>query len=346
MLQRTTKIIPSKKPPPNVYKAYEAPYNYIEKVYSDLNSNSYLSYLNPDKFKIRLKIDKSIISLYDAEKVFPDIRNALLDFGFSIFDPDIPGKGSYWKIERFNDPEGREILISRYPGKNYLPDLMITINDPDRNLLDDLKILFDSIGIDPKINQIELAYDFYGNHQDLFWLQFIFLKHLHLAYARSYGEYPNKKDGSRTDYVNKVRKSSKANREYLKEDQFGKFLRSELVLNRLFIRKHSIVLPLDDLLNVIDVSKLVSLKGINKSSLYSSTLPKYRYRFQKYSRSLAPRIGSRIAHDYILSSLKLYGQIERLKSYYGRNYGRFLSEIDENKIFHSILMNQKIENWN
>lgn len=225
-------------------------------------------------------------------------------------------------------PEVREAHELKY-GYCRLPAFLITVHDPNQEIINLLSSSCVNRGIKLMVSKIELAYDFYNKTGGSRIELYDFLKnHLLLKHSSS----KPSENYSTTYYANQLKRSSKGLKVYLRPDHFNKRLvRLELTLKRQLLRK----LKIDPSLKTIDAVnpyRFFSFMSVDEDKLVDHLKWKSR-RIHNNSTSrnkllhdeLIDRHVENYVHGLLLAPFPLMGKIVQLKSEYGiTNYSRFL----------------------
>lgn len=219
--------------------------------------------------------------------------------------------------------------------KLYIPPFLITIHDPNKELIDLLTsfCLYNKIKL--IVSRIEFAYDFIllsnkeRNELYNFMKYFLFMKK-----SRS---MPSEKYKS-TYYANNLKKSSKGLKVYHKNISIGeRFVRLELTLKRPPVKKLKIT-PNLDTIDSIDLSKFFSFMSVDEERLMDSLIRKNREVFKNIKTGNNKRfdgLNVRTVISYVncvlLDKFPLMCKVVDLKSKKKgvENYSRFLMPLDD-----------------
>lgn len=261
-------------------------------------------------------LDRVSLNLYGIPT--PSLFNTLISFGFkSIRDIRLNSPSSYRRLREFSC-YGSRLSISYKPESNYLPPIRATIQDPSYDLLFFIHNILQSHShlTHGKPSQIELALDFPFSDD----LQRFFLDHLFLKYHKKRCRFiKSKEEEGFTYYIEDTRGQAKAVRMYRKQVNT---LRLELVLNRPFIKRLGLKLPLDTL-SQLPFSTIFCFKELNleKLSNYKAT--------DRFGRriNLAGRINLEDI-DWPVQGRPLMDQVARIKKY-SKHPERFFEDMEE-----------------
>ena len=208
------------------------------------------------------------------------------------------------------------------------PTILLTIHDPNLEILELFNKFFNYHNVDYRIKQIEIAFDFVTD--DLLGLKDFLDNHLFLKYQHS--TYPSLmyKD-TFTYYTSNHRKATKGTTTYIKDIDGKYIVRLELILNRQILRKTGLKLPLDSI-DSMDWSKYFTFKYIDSKNLIKYLKWSQREAIkQTYSRS---QLSGKLLEKTIdiwaktITSYHFMYQVETLKHKEKGidNYSRFMKE--------------------
>jgi hypothetical protein len=275
-----------------------------------------------------------ISSILDFHKT--TISNILKDNNFKLVsNPEIP-EGNFEKKLEFQD---EDITIDIFYGMRFLefikPTILITIHDPNDNILELFDKFFIAYGINYKIKEIELTFDFYTD--DVFGLEHFINSHLFLKYQNQ--RLPSKNFKEETFYTT-GRKAAKRTRTYVREVNAKTVVRLELILSRAIIRRIGLTLPLVSI-DYLDILQYITFKYMDSEKLIKYLKKSQKDEIEKaYSKKwVTGRLYEKHIETYVNSMLywELMRQVEMLKAKDKEtklligvpNYSRFLLEYHE-----------------
>jgi hypothetical protein len=228
-----------------------------------------------------------------------------------ISNPELP-KGNF---ERKLEFKNEDITIDVFYGMRFLefikPTILITIHNPNDNILELFDKLFITYCINYKIKEIELTFDFYTD--DVFGLEHFINNHLLLKYQNQ--RLPSKH--YKETFYTTGRKAAKRTRTYVRDVNGKSVVRLELILSRAIIRRIGLTLPLVSI-NYLDITQYITFKYIDSDKLINYLKKSQKEEIDKaYSKKrLAGKLYEKHIETYVNSILywELMPQVEMLKA--------------------------------
>lgn len=206
-----------------------------------------------------------------------------------------------------------------YDRRSYLvnrPAILVTVYRPNRALITCLVRFFSSLSISPNLSKIELSLDFTcSKPNDLY--NFI-CKHLLLKNQRKPSFFIKE-----TFYSNDLRRCSRGTRLYIKQIGGLIFVRLELVLSQVPLRRYGVSWPPYNI-DEIDIFKILSFVRFDTDYLHN-ILRKYYDSFS-VDEPVSDEIISEVI-DHLLS-IPMLQAVDFLKHNHIPNYGRSLKTLD------------------
>jgi hypothetical protein len=287
-------------------------YNYVDEIYFP-------------NFSVIPSID--FITLGTNEDNLDIVDKILINNGFVSFNDKYLKKGKYEKMRLYRSIDDRVNINVIYDLKHKflnMPNQLVTIHDPFRDLLDLLDVLFKRHGIESKMSKIEISFDFFTDK--VYDLYEIIQSSLYLKYQKS-----NSFNVKTTYYTNNIRKSAKGMRQYVKSAGREKWVRVELVLARRKIKELEIEFPLTSFSD-LDIFHFFEFKNLSMEKILKYLIWKNRGkintigdRSKKWENLLDRQIESWV-NGCLCYPDSLMGKIEILKSKEKgiENFHRFL----------------------
>lgn len=301
----------------------------------------YNNYFNKTKCSLCISLD--FITL---NNVHPDNEIMLYEIlnsnKFTVVKDVKLDKGNY-KMKRVYKNCYDNTVVDIYHHQKYEAkgdrSLSIRIHHPSQEIVSFLDSIFKFHGINPKVSQIEMTFDFYvGDTTDF---RNLLKSHLFL---KNQGSYSFTYKGE-TFYTNNLRKSAKGMRLYIKQNEIGqKIVRLELVLRRPLIHRLGLQFPLND------IDSLTLSKFFYFAHLKEDDFKKYVFKRNKRSMEQLGEIDPfevGIIEDHVESWLRcsesLMEKVEVIRDGIKiKNCSRFIEPLNNfNKKFFNIVSSQK-----
>ncbi len=298
---------------------------------NDYVYNLYASSI-PD-FTLIPKVDLIKLSYIPSECLQP-ICDMLAGNDFKLESDLLMKRGKYRKKRTYVDGTVAIGILYNSPESLYgWQPIFILINDPTQGILRLFDAFFRQVSVFPKINQVEIAFDFFTKSP--FLLNEFLDMHLFLKYQRR-ESFTIKT----TFYSTDVRTSSKGTRTYPKKINSRSVVRLELVLNRRLIKKLRLEWPLKSL-ESMDFSKYFSFKFLDLQRLTNYLIKSIKVERkgldkdddmedQLLMRQIESWVSSTFMREFTWKE-KLMKHVEILKSKDQGidNYGRFLQDMED-----------------
>ena len=271
------------------------------------------------------------------------ISNILKANSFKLISNPELKEGNF---ERKLEFKNEDITIDIFYGMRFLefikPTVLITIHNPNDNILELFDKLFTVYYINYKIKEIELTFDFYTDN--VFGLEHFINSHLFLKYQNQRLPSKHYKD----TFYTTGRKAAKRTRTYIREVNGKSVVRLELILSKAIIRRINLKLPLVSI-DSLDITQYITFKYIDSDKLINYLKKSQKDEIEKaYSKKrLSGKLYEKQIELYVNSIVywNLMSQVEMLKAKDKRtglligvpNYSRFILE------YHGLINNFRRE---
>ena len=299
------------------------------------NNNAFISYsslLRKTKIKHHIdRIDFSVFSPFLNNKNNKEkeiLFSGLKDFGFKFREYKATKSKYFKRRSEFKKEKPDQMILIDHSFKNYcenylnIPFMLITIHDPDREIIEWFDSIFNAFGFETNIMKMEFAVDFYSN---ITQLEDFLRKHLFLKYGRLGGRYVGK-EPEKSYYILDRNKNTRMVIVYRKTINGKKALRMELGLNLSKMQHHNFSLPLDNL-DSFDLFNYLSFKTFNPKRYLNYIVGQNREKIENMSelrkKSFIDHLRStEIPNDTVMNQI-----FKVKKGKYGKNYQRFFEDL-------------------
>lgn len=232
---------------------------------SNYTNNNYFTHQNNNKkynheypdFTVRTSIDFLTLSIKENAD-HHTLRDILTSIGFKSIRHDTLAKGNYRMMWTFKHADTGITAEVFYASKKICyPSLMLTIHDPDKELVNLLHQNFLKHKIHVNLSFVELTFDFFT--EDRIRLR-EFLKSI--TFMNNARSKPGRK--KTTYYLNNPRKSVRGMRIYTRPE--SKHVRMEVTLKSQLLKRLGLSFPLDSI-DSLDLTRFFSFKCVDQERL-------------------------------------------------------------------------------
>jgi len=230
--------------------------NYINNNYFTQQNNKKHNHEYPD-FTVKTSIDFFTLSIKENAD-HHTLRDILISIGFKSIRHDILVKGNYPKKWSFRNIDTGITAEVFYASKKICyPSLMLTIHDPNKELVNLLHHNFLKRKIHVKLSYVELTFDFFTD--EVIRLRELLKSCTFMNNARS---KPGRK--KTTYYLNNLRKSVRGMRIYTRPE--SNHVRMEVTLKSQLLKRLGLSFPLDSI-DSLDLTRFFSFKFVDQERL-------------------------------------------------------------------------------